>query len=492
MLTRRELLAGAAVFSSTAAASFALTGLKAGARGLQAPENAAPEVIARPIATGIEKLKLDLAERPTALPCFDGKTLPLWTFEEGTLYPIVRLKLGQRLKTHYRNDLPRAHEYASIHWHGLRIPNSQDGVPFLTQQPIEPGQEGYYDFVPPDTGSFFFHTHCNSAEHFGRGLLGAIIIEGDEIEPPDAEYVLMMKDWRVSPDGKFLPFYTDKGAAKAGTSGTIRSVNGVTKPVIKVPSSANVRIRFYNVDPVRMSDIGIEGGEAAMIAVDGNGLPPRELVTWRMGPAMRLDILLRTPPEGGTARLMDYFSKIPVVLAEFKSEGPPKRRGKFVAKPLKVTPYEKVDLNAAQHIPFDFAATPTGAAVADAQSSGIEIGSLCLARRAFWAINGQSWPGMNHRDLGPPLAVLKSGKSYVFELKNRTPHAHPIHIHGHTFEVLHSNLRKLPAFRADTVLLLPKERIQVGLVAGQPGKWMFHCHILEHQESGMMGYITVV
>ena len=83
-----------------------------------------------------------------------------------------------------------------------------------------------------------------------------------------------MKDWRVSPEGTFLPFLTDDGAARAGTPGTIRSVNGETKPVFKVPSSANVRIRFYNVDPVRISEIGFENAEAALIAVDGNGLKP--------------------------------------------------------------------------------------------------------------------------------------------------------------------------------------------------------------------------
>ena len=208
---------------------------------------------------------------------------------------------------------------------------------------------------------------------------------------------------------------------------------------------------------------------------------------------MRLDILLRTAPAGGTVRLMDFFSKIPVVLAEFKSEGPAKRRGKFVATPLKATPYKKFDVREAERIPFEFSATATGAGVAAISSnSGIQIGSLCLANRTFWAINKQAWPAMDHRNLGPPLAVLKSGRSYILELKNLTPHAHPIHIHGHTFEVLNSNLRHLPEFRADTVLLLPKERIEVGIVGGEPGKWMFHCHILEHQEAGMMGYIDVV
>jgi FtsP/CotA-like multicopper oxidase with cupredoxin domain len=454
---------------------------------------AAREVIATPIAHDTKKLFLDLAERPTALPCFNGHTLPLWTFQEGCLYPIVRVKLGERLDTVFKNDLPRPGEYTSIHWHGLRIPNDQDGVPFMTQQPVNPGQEGSYSFVPPDTGSFFFHTHCNTSEHFGRGLIGAIIIEGDEIEPPDAEYVLMMKDWRVSPDGKFLPFTTDKGAAKAGTPGTIRSVNGESTAVFKVPSSANVRIRFYNVDVTRISEIGFENAEAAIIAIDGNGLDPLPLVSWRMGPAMRVDLLLRTAPEGGTIQLVDYFAKEPVVLAEFISEGPAKRTDKFVATPLKVMPFQKVDVANAKHIPFIFSATATGAAVASfSESSGIQIGKLCLAKRTFWAINKQAWPGMTHKDLGPPLAVLKSGESYIFDLQNTTPDSHPIHIHGHTFEILSSNKPHVPPHRADTVLLRPNERIQAGVVGGAPGKWMFHCHIIDHQEAGMMGYIEVV
>jgi len=483
MISRRDLLAGAAAFSGSAAVSFALSGRNAIAR---------EPVIAQPMAQGTKHLLLDLAERPTALPCFDGKTLPLWTFEDGTLFPIVRMKLGERLDTRFKNSLPRPGEYVSLHWHGLRIPNDQDGVPFMTQKPVDPGDEGSYSFVPPDTGSFFFHTHCNSSEHFGRGLVGALIIEGDEIEPADAEAVLLMKDWRISPDGAFLPFSTDAGAAKAGTHGTVRSVNGEKTAVIKVPSSANLRIRFYNVDPTRISEIGFEDAEAAIIAVDGNGLEPLPLVSWRMGPAMRLDILLRTAAPGGVVRLMDFFAKEPVVLAEFVSEGPPKRNEPFKASPLKVMAFPKCDTAIAQTIPFLFSATATGAAIAElGNTSGIEIGSLCLARRTFWAINQRAWPGTDHKDLGPPLAVLKSGQSYIFDLQNTTPHTHPIHIHGHTFEVLSSSLRHLPPHRADTVLLRPNERIQAGIVGGLPGKWMFHCHIIDHQEAGMMGYIEV-
>jgi FtsP/CotA-like multicopper oxidase with cupredoxin domain len=216
------------------------------------------------------------------------------------------------------------------------------------------------------------------------------------------------------------------------------------------------------------------------------------LESWRMGTAMRVDILLRTAAPGGSVKLYDYYSKEPFVLAEFKSEGAPRRTDAFEATPLKVMPFPKVDEANAQIIPFEFSATPTGQAIADiGAGSGIELGPLCLAKRTFWAINKQAWP-QDHRDPGPPLAVLKSGQSYIFELDNTTPRSHPIHIHGHTFEVLSSSKRSLPSFRCDTVLLIPNERIRVGVVAGLPGKWMFHCHILEHQEAGMMGYIEVV
>jgi FtsP/CotA-like multicopper oxidase with cupredoxin domain len=484
MLTRRNLMLGTAAVAGV--------GLwRAGVSRAEAREHISSEKFFSRHPIGM-KVDFDIAERLTALPSFNGKALPLWTFEDGAEFPIVRVHVGQLLTANFKNNLPRAGEHVTIHWHGLRIPNDQDGVPYLTQKPILPGEEGHYVFTPPDTGTFFFHTHCNTVEHFGRGLVGALIVEGDEAQKSDAGIVLMMKDWRIGADGAFLPFTTDDGAAKAGTSGTVRSINGATKPVMLVPASANVRVRLLNVDPVRISEIGIEGAEASIIAVDGNACAPIPLGSWRFGPASRLDILLRSPVDGGVVKLMDYFSAEPVVLAELKSQGAAVRADAFAATPLLPSSVPAADLKNAERLTLAFSATATGDAVAAAgETTGLPIGTLCLSRRSFWAINKQTWASADHRTLGPPLAKLQSGKSYIFELQNLTPHAHPIHIHGHTFEVLSSNLRKLPPFRADTVLLLPKERIEVALVAGTAGKWMLHCHILEHQETGMMGYVEV-
>ena len=484
MLTRRQLMLSAAALGG------------AGALGAWIFSPAVAEALAPRLEPKSGKTVIadfDITERQIAMPAFGGKSLPLWTFQDGPDFPVLRLQLGDTLKARIKNALTRPGEHVTIHWHGLRIPNGQDGVAYMTQPPIQPGTEGLYEFAPPDTGTYFFHTHCNSVEHFGRGLIGALIVEGDEVEKADQDLVLMMKDWRIAPDGGFLAFSTDDGAAKAGTSGTVRSINGVTKPVIKVKASADVRVRLLNVDSSRISEIGIEGAEAAIIAIDGNACVPMPFESWRFGPATRLDILMRAPKPGETARLLDYFAPQPIVLAEFAAEGEAMRERNFKAHALRDGRFAAVDVKSAERLTFDLSTTATGESIAAlGDAAGLEIGSLCLSKRSFWAINKQSWASADHRDAGPPLATLKAGNSYIFALKNLTAHAHPIHIHGHTFEVLSSSSRKLPRHRADTVLVLPRETVEVAFKADNVGKWMFHCHILEHQETGMMGYIAVV
>ncbi|WP_018183779.1 multicopper oxidase family protein [Kaistia granuli] len=482
MISRRSVLAGSA----------ALAGAALFGRPDRAPAftRALPPA-AEPGAERIVSLDLKAAERRLTLPCFDGHELPLWTFTDKAEPPVVRMKLGQRLDTHLVNGLTRTGEHVSIHWHGIRLPNDQDGVPYLVQPPVEPGESYDYSFVPPDTGTFFFHTHCNSAEQIGRGLIGILIVEGDAPEPYDADEVLTLRDWRISEDGtSFLPFLTMEGAGKAGTFGTVRSVNGRRNPEIVLPASADVRLRILNVDPTRLTEIGIEGAEAAVVAIDGLACQPFPLRSWRMGPAMRADLVIRTPADGGSATLVDYFAPKPVPLARLTARGPARRQGPFNPAPLAAARITPPDLAAAIRMPITFSATATGATVQELADSGAPLGPLCLSEGNLWAINKASWPSDMHQ-IPPPMAKLERGKTYLFELRNVTPHMHPIHIHGHSFTVLKSNRRDLPPHHADTVLLQPKERMEVAFVADNPGKWMFHCHIIEHQETGMMAWFEV-
>lgn len=445
---------------------------------------------ADPVFGGVVDLSLDAAERPQTLPCFGSKPYPLWTFSARDPLPIVRLKLGDRLRTNVVNNLPRPGEHISIHWHGLRIPIEQDGVPYISQEPIEPGGHCAYDFVPPDTGSFFFHTHCNTVEQLGRGLAGLLIVEGDETEPPDGELVLAVRDWRLGEAG-FLPFLTDKGAGNAGTFGTVRSTNGIDGPVLPVPAAADVRVRLYNVDPTRILEIGIDGAEAAVIAVDGHAVAPFPLSSWRMGSAMRIDLLVRTPDAGREASIVDYRVAEPWTVATLSASGEGLRRGAFDPAPLRASRVPKPDLANATTIGFEFASTAVASTLAAADERFPGIDDLCLSDRTFWSINKQSWPADGHNRLPPPLAVLERGRTYIFDLSNISKQFHPIHFHGFAWTHLDSTKQDLPPHLADTVLLVPRERRRVAFVADAPGDWMFHCHLIEHQETGMMGYVRV-
>lgn len=486
MLTRRQWVAGAASVAAGAILP------RASARSSYTRKLGAP---LEPAAGKTVSVALTAAERPTALPCFGGHALPMWTFADGQWPPVIHLNLGDRLEATLNNRLPRAGESTSIHWHGIRLPNAQDGVPYLVQPPVLPGENFHYGFRPPDAGTFFFHTHCNTAEQLGRGLEGVLIIAGDTTEPYDADQLLLLRDWRVDLEpGQFNSFFTLRGAGRAGSYGSVRSVNGASNPEIALPASGDCRLRLINTDPTRIMQISVEGAEAAIVAIDGIGLPPVSLTSWAMGPAMRIDLVLRAPAPGKVALLIDSSGGERVELARLVGKGKTVRTTAFDPAPLRASRIPEPDLKHAQRLEFLFQASDTGgliaAAAADDGPAGL-LGSLCLSSRIFWTINGQAWPDRDHGRLPPPLAILKRGRSYVFVLKNDTPFSHPIHIHGHTFKLLRSNKQPWLPHHADTLLLLPGEQAEVAFVADNPGDWMFHCHIIEHQESGMMGYLRV-
>jgi len=482
--SRRRFLAGTAALAGAAGLGLATGRAPAYGRPLAAPAvpGTFPDV----------ELDLVAAERPTALPAFAGKELPLWTFTPDTWLPVVRMPFGARLVTTIRNALPRPEEHASIHWHGIRVPNDQDGVPYLVQPPVFPGDGFRYSFVPPDTGTFFFHTHCNTAEHIGRGLVGILIVEGDATEPYDADEVVLVRDWRVDVEaGVFLPFTTNRGAGRAGTYGPLRTANGAVNPEMALPAVADCRLRIINFDPTRPIDLGIEGADAAIVAIDGVAVVPFPLDRWIMAPAMRIDVVVRSPADGAVARLVDYRPDDPLAIATLRGAGEPRRTGAFDPAPLRASALPPPDLVAAGTRTITFAAAGEGDAVPPDDPAFGLLGPLCLSFNDFWTIDARSWPGDGHASNPPPLAELTRGRSYRWLLRNTTQHLHPIHIHGHTFAVLGSDKRTLPPHHADTVLLLADETVEVAFVADNPGRWMLHCHIAEHQETGMMAYFTV-
>lgn len=447
---------------------------------------------AEPVAGGVVSLDLVAAERPRALPCFAGLTLPMWTFADDTWLPVVRMNLGDRLETRFTNRLPREGEHSSIHWHGIRLPNDQDGVPYLVQPPVEPGGSFTYGFIPPDTGTFFFHTHCNTVEQMGRGLMGILIVAGDAVADYAADEVVLLRDWRVDVEaGTFSNFFTARGASRAGSYGNLRSVNGASAPRLALPAGRDARLRLINGDPTRVMDLALERAEAAIIAIDGIAVTPIPFDGWLLGSAMRIDLAVRAPASGEDAALVDRRGAEPLVLATIAGQGEAPPPTPFDPVPLRAGRIPAPDLSSAATLAFDFAAG-AGTIQPDAGSEGGFIGAICVSSEEFWTINGAGWPGRDHSRIPAPLAVLERGRTYRIRLHNSSRLAHPVHIHGHSFTVLRSDQRALPVHHADTVLLLPNETVEAALVADNPGDWMFHCHVIEHQETGMMGYVRVL
>jgi FtsP/CotA-like multicopper oxidase with cupredoxin domain len=313
--------------------------------------------------------------------------------------------------------------------------------------------------------------------------------------PYDADELLVLRDWRVDVNaGEFNSFYTLRGAARAGSYGAIRSVNGKVNPQIVLPAAGDCRLRLVNPDPTRILRVGVEDAEAAVVAIDGVAARPFQLSTWLMAPGTRIDLVLRAPLDGMEARLVDSADEsAPVTMARFVGQGEPRRLTYFDPAPLRRSRVPEPTVAGAQVIDFVFEMSEAGRTFASlANIQGADMAPLCMSERYFWTINGIPWPDHRNAKLPPPLAMLPRNRSYVFRMVNKTPFTHPIHIHGHSFKRYASTRQKWTPHNVDTFLLLPGEEAHSAIFADNPGNWMIHCHILEHQESGMMGYFRVV
>ncbi|WP_137132929.1 multicopper oxidase family protein [Rhizobium sp. FY34] len=394
--------------------------------------------------------------------------------------PTLRMKRGEAFDATFTNHLD---EPTTVHWHGLRIDNRMDGVPFLTQPYIYTGDSFDYRFTPPDAGTYWYHPHCNTLTQMGRGMTGLIIVENPDDPVFDAEIALNLRDWRLGGDGQFIEQFKPRDAARTGTFGTVRGANWQVEPRYTAPAGGLVRLRIVATDVTRIYTLKLQGALAMIIALDGQPLPtPTPFDTAMIAPGQRLDLLLRMPDEdGATVSLLDIRPSAPKTVASFAALGSTLKRDLQDVKALPQNPWTAPDLSSAEEIPLVLSATAENAA----------RDSICgTLGYSFWAINKVPWPG-DTSDPSAPLAELKLGKTYIFNLTNNTPHAHPIHLHGMNFQVIASNLRSAPPLISDTYLVLPDEKVQLALVADNIGDWVLHCHVIEHQKTGMTAYIRV-
>ncbi len=415
----------------------------------------------------------------------------VWSYNGTIPGPEIRVRQGDRLRVVVENSL---NEETTIHWHGVRVPNAMDGVPHLTQQPIDSGGSFVYKFDVPDAGTYWYHPHQRSYEQVGRGLCGALIV--DEVKPiaVDRDVTWVLNDWRLQPNAQISDDFGDfMDVSHNGRVGNTVTVNGRILETFAVRSGERVRLRLINAANARIFGLEFHGHRPLAVAYDGQPVEPHEVPGNRvvLGPAMRIDLVIdMTGKPGERFTVIDTFYRGQEYrLLDLTYESAPLRGRPLdgsIALPANTQP--EPDFTSAQRHDVTFGGGMMGGMMtAMLHGQSVDMREL-MHNGMAWAINGVAASG----HVMDPLLTLTRGRSYVLALNNDTAWHHPIHLHGHSFRVLTRNGR--PArFREwqDTVLLAPRERAEIAFVADNPGDWMLHCHILEHQAGGMMGVIRV-
>ncbi|WGY48268.1 multicopper oxidase family protein [Vibrio sp. ABG19] len=421
-----------------------------------------------------------LTAQPATAELVPGYQTDVLGFNGSIPAPTIRCRQGKKVTIHFTNKL---NQPTTIHWHGLRIPIAMDGVPFLSQDPIMPGETFTYEFTPPDAGTFWYHPHMNSVNQLGMGLVGMLVVEEADPVVFDQEFSLMLKHWHIDKQGQWKQRMIPRYSARMGTPGEWGTVNGQHNPQYPIKHNATVRARIANVDNTITYPIAVQGVDAWIVAIDGNPITtPYLLKEHKMGPGMRLDIAFIAPAAGQTVYIRQMKGKFAFPLCEFVSQESWLAEEKSIPR-LPLNPIPEVDLYRAEEIDFVF---EWEGAVTPADESGNAVPD-------FWLINKRAWEGMSAGNIPKPLATLTRGKSYIFNLRNVTQYHHPIHLHGHTFTVIELNGQPVKEpFHTDTVLLGKNGSAKAAFVADNPGRWMYHCHVIEHMHTGLMGYIEVV
>ncbi|MCQ4272618.1 multicopper oxidase family protein [Pseudomonas kuykendallii] len=415
----------------------------------------------------------ELIAAPVDLELVAGHSTPAWGYNGQAPGMELRVRQGDWLRVRFVNQLEQD---TTVHWHGIRLPLEMDGVPYLSQLPVKKGEYFDYRFLVKDAGSYWYHPHTSSSEQLGRGLVGPLIVEEREPSGFQHDHTLVLKTWHIDEEGAFTAFSVPREAAREGTRGRLTTINGKPTPTLELPSGQVVRLRLLNLDNTVTYRLNMPEADVRIYALDGHPVEPRPLgEEYWLGPGMRIDLALKVPEAGVELPLRNG----PLRLATFKGLASEQPAGEWPAA-LPANPVPEPDLEKAETIGFNFEWSATLAKPNDKGPA------------KYWQINGQAWDISDKTCTDRPIATLKKDGHYIFELRNMAQYQHPIHLHGMAFKVISSNRRKIIPYFTDTFLLGKNETARVALVADNPGTWMFHCHVIDHMETGLMAAIAVV
>jgi multicopper oxidase len=438
-----------------------------------------------------------------------GKVVKAMAYSGRIPGPEIRVKEGDRIRVTLKNGLP---EPTTIHWHGLDVPNSMDGVPGVTQEPVPPGETFVYEFEARPAGTRWYHTHAMQHEQLDRGLYAPLIVEpaGPDPYPFDRQHTLVLDDWATGTG----PGVADTRAGTAGGRGgmggmmggmmrgmmggrgmsgmmrretqrtyDVMTINGKAYPAtepLRVKSGERVRLRIINASAEHTHVVRLAGHRLLVTHTDGNPLvAPVEVDALPIAPAERYDVTVVADHPGAWFLYcmepghLDAGERM-VVLYEGQERttvpAPERELGG-----LALWDYGRGRGRDVLPMP----------ATSDVRTFAVTLGGGMMGSDV-WTINGKRYPDTD------PLPCRKGDRVRVV-LRNHSMEAHPMHLHGQSFRLLAANeTRYAEPLVKDVVDVEPHMGSAVlEFTAHNPGDWFFHCHKPMHMMGGMIALVKI-
>ena len=422
---------------------------------------------------------------------------------DGTYGLTTTVNTPFRVRVENQLDVP-----SLIHWHGLTPPWQQDGVPGVSGPPIAAGGTADYDFPLPFGGTFWMHSHQGLQE---QTLLSAPLIIHDGRDRNDQQdIVLMLYDFSFTPPDQIFAELKQKGSASAAANPTPAaqpasaaptkpmSMGGSAKrdlndvkydaflandrtlvdpQIIKVEPGGRVLLRVINGSSMSAYHIDLGQLDGQLVAVDGIRIVPVAGRRFPIAVAQRLDIQLALPRETAAypvlAQLEGERSQTGIILAAGRAD--------IARVPDQAAmPSEPLTLELESRLR---AAEPLPPRKVDRTHVLDLTGEMA---RYVWSINNIVWTPQT-----PPLPIA-AGERVQLVFVNKTMMSHPMHLHGHPFQVVEIDGKPLSGAVRDTVLVPPSSRVAVVFDANNPGYWALHCHLLYHLDAGMFTTLRYV
>lgn len=402
----------------------------------------------------------------------------------------------------------------SIHWHGLILPWSQDGVAFVSQNPIPPGGSQSYDFPLVQSGTNWMHTHYGLQE----GYLAAaplVIWTPEELAIADQQYVVELEDFNSTPPSKILNdlvtgnpngssamsmgsmggmgnsqkmelitqkwdkpnqrFVKDRVLGEPAEVDVLYNALLANKKTIDNPDILDVKagksVLLRIIAATGMTNFYIDTGklEATMVAVDGAPTIPTRGNFFQLANAQRIDLKVQIPKNGGAFPIIAQGEGTRLLCGVVLAT-----KGASIPTLPEIAPLKTVSLNSLQ----DFHSRPKDPLAKRPVNRKLELvlgGSMTGYR---WTINGSEYPNQN-------FLSVKKGERVSIRYKNTNTMGHPMHLHGHYVQVVEVGGVPVSGPVRDTVFVPPKSEVVVEFDATNAGVWAFHCHLIYHAHKGM-------